>query len=56
MATEGFVKGKSDKHNKGKTNKHMSTLKEHTRSLIASAAPKSHGKPPNTAPPKRRAR
>ena len=50
MATEGFVKGKTDKHLKGKTNKHMSKQKEHTMSQVASAAPKSHGKPSTTAP------
>jgi len=56
MSDDEFVKGKSDKHGKGKTNKHKSTLKAHTLSQIASAVPKSHGKPPNTTPPKRRAR
>ena len=54
MAKDGVVKGKTDKHDKGKTNKHKSTLKEHTMSQIASAAPKSHGKPLTTAPLKRR--
>ena len=41
---------------KGKTNTHKSTLKEHTRSQVASAAPRSHAKPPNTPSPKQRAK
>lgn len=40
----------------GKTNKHKSTMKAHTRSQLATAAPKTRGKPRTTAAAKPRSR
>lgn len=40
----------STKFSRGKTNKHKSTQKSHTISQIASAAPRSRGKPLTTTP------
>jgi len=40
----------------GKTNRHKSTSKAHTRSQVVASTPKSRGKPSSGAAPKRRAR